>query len=91
MNIASSKSGIKYIHVKPNSITNALDIYGPYLLVVRGKQVRNQPTRVETGTEHIPNDFHWLEQFVTLTDDVMFLNGVAFLTTLSSKIILVTS
>ena len=81
MNIASSKSGIKYIHVKPNSITNALDIYGPDRLVVRGKQVRNQPTRVETGTEYIPNEFQRLRHFFTLADDVMFVEGVTFLKT----------
>ena len=82
---------MKYIPVKPHGITNALAIYGTDLPGVRGKQVRNQPPRVETGTENIHNYFYQLQHFFTLTADVMFANGVAFLTTLSRKIRLVTA
>ena len=78
---------MKYIPVKPHGITNALAIYGTDLPGVRGKQVRNQPPRVETGTENIHNYFYQLQHFFTLTADVMFVNGVEFLITLSSKTI----
>ena len=66
MKLFSSKSGVKSIFVKTHAITNVLDIYGPDLPGVLGKQLRNQPPRVETGTEYIPNYFHRLQQFVTV-------------------------
>ena len=68
MKMVISKYGVKYIIVNPYDITNALAIYGPDLIGVRGKQVRNQSLRVETGTEDILNEFHWLHHFYTLTD-----------------------
>ena len=91
MKMISSKCGVKSITVKTHAITNAPAIYGPDLPGLRGKQVRNQPPRVETGIDHIANDFHRLYHFFTITADVMFANGVAFLTTLSRKIRLVTA
>ena len=39
----------------------------------------------------IPKDFYKLHHFVTLTADIMYVNGVAFLTTLSRKISLRTA
>ena len=38
----------------------------------------------------IPKDFYQLHKFVTLTADVMFVNGIPFLVTLSRNILLVT-
>ena len=90
MKMVISKYSVKYIPVKPCAITNALSIYGTDLSGVRRKKVRNKPPRVETGMKQISNDFHWLHHFFTLNDDVMFVNGVALLTTISSKIRLVT-
>jgi hypothetical protein len=40
-------------------------------------------------TQVHPRHFHQLYQFVVLTADVMFINGIAFLTTLSQKLRLV--
>ena len=89
--MVSSKSSVKSIPVNPRAITNTLTIYGPGLPGVLVKQIRNKPPRVETGTEHIPNDLHMLYHFFTLIYDMMFVNGVAFFTALFKKIILVTS
>ena len=48
--------------------------------------VRRKPERVDTEIIKIPRDFYALHHFVTLTADVMFVNGIPFLTTLSRKI-----
>jgi hypothetical protein len=47
------------------------------------KTVRRKPEQVEAETGCIPDDFHCLHRFVVITVDVMFVNGIAFLTTLS--------
>ena len=57
---------------------------------MRGKTVRQKPDRVETEETPIPRYFYGLHKFVTLTADVMFVNGVPFLVTLSCKIRLFT-
>ena len=89
MKILISKFGVKSMYDNPHYITNALAVYCPKLPLLQGKQVRNQPPRVETGTYHIPNDFHWLHHFFTLNDGVLFFNVVSLLKTLSRKIRLV--
>ena len=91
MKMVRSKYGVKSIRVKPHAINNSLYIDGPDLPGVQVKQVRKKPPRFETGTEQIPNDFHILQYFVNLTADLIFVNGVLLLTTLSRKIRLVTA
>ena len=61
--------------VTVQDITNAHAIFGPDLPGVRGKTVRRKPSRVEPQYVAIPDDFHKLHRFVTLTADVMFVNG----------------
>ena len=53
---------------------------------MRGKSVRQKPGRVEPEFIKIPRDFYELHKFVTLVADVMFVNGLPFLTTLSRDI-----
>lgn len=55
---------------------------------MRGKTVRMKPDRVRTdvGAVEVPRGIYDQHQFVTLTADVMFVNGVAFLVTLSRQI-----
>ena len=53
--------------------------------------VRKKPERVQGDVIKIPKDFYKLHHFVTLTVDIMYVNGVAFLTTLSRKISLQTA
>ena len=76
--------------VKPLHVANADIMFGTDLSGVRGRTVRTKPERVETDEVEIPRDFYVLNRFVTLTADVMFVNGIAFLTTLSRKIRLTT-
>ena len=53
---------------------------------MRGKTVRQRPERVVPEYLGIPRDFYRLHHFVTLTADVMFVNGLAFFTTLGRDI-----
>ena len=48
--------------------------------------MRQKPARVETGETYVPRYFYGVHKFVTLTADVMFVNRVSFLVTLSRKI-----
>ncbi len=77
---------IKNCPIKPEHITNACSIFGPSIAGVRGKTVRRKPERVEAEPGCIPDDFHRLHRFVVITADNMFINGIAFLTTLSQKL-----
>ena len=54
------------------------------------KTVRYKPDRVELDLNQTPIYFYELHKFVTLATDLMFVNVIAFLTTLSRKIILLT-
>ncbi len=73
---------IKNCPIKPKHITNARSIFGPSIAGVHRKTVRRRPEQVE-ALGCIPDDFHCLHRFVVITADVMFVNGIAFLTTLS--------
>ena len=42
------------------------------------------------GESYIPQDFYVLNHFVTITADIMFVNGIAFLITFSRKVRLLT-
>ena len=91
MNMVSNNTGVKNIPVMPSDLTRANVIFGPDRRNVQGKTVREKSARVETDRISIPDDFHRLHHFVTLTGDVMFVNGVAFMMTLSRDINLVTA
>ena len=53
-------------------------------------ETRQKLERVDPEYIGIPRDFYELHKFVILTADVMFVNGIAFLTTLSRDIRLFT-
>ena len=76
--------------VKVRDVTNARAIFGSYLPGLGGKTTRQKPERVDPEYIGIPKDFYELHKFVTLTAEVMFVNGIAFLTTLSQDIRLFT-
>jgi hypothetical protein len=81
-----SNKTIKNCPIKPKHITNACSIFGPSIAGVRRKTVRRKPEQVEAEPGRIPDDFHCLHWFVVITADAMFVNGIAFLTTLSQKL-----
>jgi hypothetical protein len=81
---------IKNCPIKPTHITNALANFGLSIIGVCGKIVRCKPEQVEAELGHIPDNFHCLHQFVVMTANMIFVNGIAFLTMLSPKLRLAT-
>ncbi len=76
---------IKNCPIKPKNIANT-NLFGPSISGVRGKTIRCKPDQVEAVPGCIPDDFHCLHKFVVLTANVMFVNGIVFLTTLLQKL-----
>jgi hypothetical protein len=74
--------------VTVRNIQNANWIFGPNLANLRGKTTRTKP-HVRVDNVKIPWDFMELHKYVTIVADVMFVNGLSFLVTLSRGISLV--
>jgi hypothetical protein len=83
-------NSIKNCPVKSDHITNAHSIFSPCITGLQGRTTHQKPERVEAVVGRILDDFHCLHKFVVPTADMMFVNGMAFLTTLSWKIRLAT-
>ena len=81
-----SSKRLKNCSVVPDNITTARSIFGPNLLGLRGKTVRQRLERVVPEYLDIPRDYYRLHHFVTLTADIMFVNGLLFLITMSRDI-----
>ena len=77
---------MKNCPVDPVDVTNSLAIFGPNCLDLRGKIVRQKPGKVEPEWVEIPRGIRELLRMVTLAADVMFVNGIPFLTTLSRSL-----
>ena len=84
--VVSNNFGINNCPINPIDISNTDAIYGRDLGGIKGKTVRKKPERVQGDIIQIPKDFYKLHRFVTLTADIMYVNGVPFLTTSSRKI-----
>ncbi len=67
-------------------VANVHTIFGSSIAGVHGKTICHKPEHVEVKTGCIPGNFHQLHQFVVLTADIMFVNGITFLTMLSQKL-----
>jgi hypothetical protein len=78
-----SNNSIKKCPIRPKHISNAHCIFGPSIAGVQGKTVRCPAKQVEAAPSHIPDDYHPLHKYVLLTANVMFINSIAFLATLS--------
>ena len=76
--------------VVSNDVSNATTIFGPNLPRMRGASTRKKPNKTNVEFTKIPREFYLQLKFVTLTADVMFLNGIAFLITFSQNIKLLT-
>ena len=69
-----------------SDVTNARTIFGHNRPGLKGKTVRQRPEQVVPEYLGIQRDVYRLHHFVTLTVDVMFVNGLAFFTTLGRDI-----
>ena len=78
---------LKKCSVTLADLHNANFVFGPKARAnLRGGTTREKPDKVEVGKVEIPMDFYKLHRFVTLSADVMFCNGLPFMTTVSHDI-----
>jgi hypothetical protein len=77
--------------IRPTAVKNGNVIFGPDLAGVRGRTVRRPPESVLTDYVQIPRIILERYQLVTLAVDVMFVNGVPFLVSVSRDLNLITA
>jgi hypothetical protein len=77
--------------VNNTDITNARAIFGLDLASIRGKTVRQTPTPVVADYADVPRALVEQNKIVTMAADVFFVDGTAFLLTVSRKLKFVTS
>ena len=86
-----SHEKLKNCNVRVEHITDAHAIFGHNRSRLKGGTVRQKPDRVDPEYAQIPRDFYRLHKFVTLSADVMFVNGLPFFITRSRDIKLISA
>jgi hypothetical protein len=76
--------------ITEQAIKNAHTIFGPNLAGVKGRMVRRPPDAVKTDYVQILWQLLDMHRLVTLTVDVMFVNGIPFLVSVARCLNLVT-
>ena len=76
----------KNYRVTAKEITNFRAIFGPGLPGLQGRSTRRKPKRLVPEYMGIPRALYEHHKYVTLTADVMFVNGIAFLVSCSRGI-----
>ena len=76
--------------VTSSDITNARAIFGPDLPSVQGKTVRRKPAPVVADYVAVPRELVAANKTITLVADIFFVDGTAFLLTVSPRIKFVT-
>ena len=89
--IADFKKAIKMNAIKDCPVTVedidiAESIYGPDVATLRGKTTRSRPTPVVSDIISIPTELIAAQHNVELCIDTLFVNGLAFLSTVSMNI-----
>ena len=77
--------------VTPTPVQNSHQIFGPDLTGIRGRTTRRPPDSVTANYVQIPRVILERHQLVTLAVDVMFVNGVPFLVSMTRGLNLVTT
>jgi hypothetical protein len=85
-----SRNLIKNCSVTTTDITNACKIFGPDLASIRGKTVQQTPAPVVADHVAVPCSLVEQNGIVTMAADVFFVDGTAFLVTLSRWIKFIT-
>ena len=66
---------IKNFPITDSDVTNSHTMFGPNLASTRVKTVRHNRDRVMEDYVAVTRDFLKLQKFLTLVEDVMFVNG----------------
>ena len=85
-----SSNMIRNCPISQHDVSNARTMFGPQLAGVRGKTTRSKPEPVVEEYVEIPRDFVLRNKTITLSADIFFVDGIAFLLTLSRRIKFVT-
>jgi hypothetical protein len=75
----------------PDNITNMSTIFGPLLASIRGKTVQRTPAPVVADYVEAPRSVVQNNIIVTMAADVFFVDGTAFLITVSRCIKFITA
>jgi hypothetical protein len=81
-----SSNMIKNCPVTSTDVANANTIFGPDLATLKGKTFRITPPPVAMDYVQIPKDIMSLNRNVTLAIEIMFVNGLPLLVSISRKI-----
>ena len=81
-----SSNMIRNCDITSSDVSNARNMFGPHLEGVRGKTTRSKPDRVVEEYVAVPRDFITRNKMITIAADVFFVDGIAFLLTVSRKI-----
>jgi hypothetical protein len=85
--VSLGENGLRNCPVTAADVSNAPVIFGPNRPRIRGATTRDTKVlRVKEQRVAIPREFYKMHKMVTITADVMFINGVLFLVTFSRKI-----
>ena len=85
--VSLGENGLCNCPVTASGVSNAPIIFGPNRPRVRGATMRDtKGLRVKEQRLAIPREFYKMHKMVTITADVMFINGISFLVTFSRKI-----
>eukprot|EP00804_Cyclotella_cryptica_P028113 CCRYP_010983-RA/>CCRYP_010983-RA protein AED:0.51 eAED:0.45 QI:0/-1/0/1/-1/1/1/0/258 len=79
----SSTNAVRILNSSVPAIANTRNLFGPDLRGVTSKTVLQRPDAVKPEFVLVPWDLYNQIKNVTLTTDVMFVNGIPFLVTLS--------
>ena len=86
-----SSNMIKNCSRTPSDIANAKEIFGPALVSVRGKAVRRTPAPAVGDYVAVPRPLVERNRIITMAADVFFVDGTAFLITLSRNVKFITA
>ncbi len=81
---------LKHCPFTQEDIKNALTIFGPDLANTRSKTVQRCPDHVDTDYIKLPAEIISHNKVITLVVDVMFVNSVPFLVSMSCNTNLIT-
>ena len=85
-----SSNMIKNCPIDSTDVSNARAIFGPYLASVRGKTVLRKPKSIVEEYVAVPKELGSRHKFISIEADVFFVDGIAFLLTVTIQLNFVT-